>query len=126
MGEFRLSFNDEEAYKQFKLHCTILGTTVKDRIWDLMINDLKQFNDKKTKLDSFFDNNQIQKPEIDDDFESKIKPYLKTRSQKSLELLNQNYFRGNYFIKALLELNPDLRLSFDTTDYLELWRKHRF
>lgn len=122
---FLLDIKGENEYKDFKKYCLENNMSVGDAIWQLMEVVATNYRSQKHGLDKFVESTSTTKPQIDDDFEAKIKPYLKTCNQKTLELLNRNYFKGNYFIKALLELEPNTRKTFETTDYLELWRKHR-
>lgn len=115
---------DPEVYRRFKTLCTELGVSVTDMLWNFVSKKVVEFDGQKNGIERFFDANFIPKPEIDDDFEKKVLPYLRTLNDESLDNLLRTFYQGYIHIKALQDTPPDQRRTVEFV-YDSIWRKYR-
>jgi hypothetical protein len=121
------SFNikDEKIYNRFKSLCTELNVGIHDSIWQYIEKQVAAFDGKRSgKMDLFFDPNYVPKPEIDDDMETRIIPWLRSLNTEQLSKRIQFFYQAYVWSKALHSTPPSDRhiVNFDLTT---LWKQYR-
>lgn len=76
-------------------------------------------------LETFFDASFIPKPDIDADFETKILPWMRSRTNDELNKLRINSYRAFVFAQGLIDTPIDKRQTIDL-DYETLWKRYRW
>ncbi|MDE1769233.1 MAG: hypothetical protein KGI28_01590 [Thaumarchaeota archaeon] len=117
---------DQDIYRKF-------GTIAKEMhghgginklLWKFIEKTVREHDGQKNGLENYFDQNFIPVPQITDDFETKIIPYIRTLNDDGLTNVIKNLHRGSLFANALRDTPSDQRRTVEF-DYMTIWRKYR-
>lgn len=94
-------------------------------LWTLAKEYMTKFESNNGhKLDIFFGSEYIAKPNIDDDIENKILPWLRVQQKEDIDKIRINAYRTYVYAQALLDTSPDQRRTIGL-DFETLWKRYR-
>ena len=126
-GDATLHFKmDEEKYKRLSVLAKDLygHGGVKTLFTKLALQFLEKYEGESNRMDNYFDPNFIPKPEIDDDVDKKILPWLRNKNTEDLAKLKQIFFAAYIYTSGLYDTNPSERATAELTFNI-LWKKYR-
>lgn len=111
---------DASSYQKFKSLCLVEGITIQDALAAFIKQKVDKF-DGGPKLDNFFDEEFIETPKIDAEFDNHIE-WLKRQKDDVIEISKDKFYKLHILSKALLD-SPNKR-NFDLS-YEAAWRRYR-